>query len=129
MDLQDWRVLVVDDEFDSVQLVTKVLTYYRIDVRMARSGAEGLAILRSFEPVLIIIDLLMPGMDGFELLGQLRADPLTLHLPTIAITAYHSAVVDAHVHKAGFDGYCKKPITSTNLIAEVSQVMRRSSVS
>ena len=89
----DWRVLIVEDEQDSIRMVSKILSHHGIQVHVANNGYECLDALGSLDPTLIVMDLAMPEMDGWETLAALRSDTATSHIPVVAITAYHSANV------------------------------------
>ncbi len=110
MDLSSWHVLVVEDERDSAQVVSEILTHNGIRVDVARNGYECLDMLQEFEPTLIVMDLAMPEMDGWQTLMEIRANPTTAHIPVVAVTAYHSANVAQDALHAGFNAYFSKPL-------------------
>jgi CheY-like chemotaxis protein len=103
-------VLLVEDEYDSAQMIAKILTYHGIEVRVVPGAPEGLTLLAHYHPTLIVTDLAMPGMDGWELLSAIRSDLLLRHIPVVAITAYHSFHVEAEATHFGFNGYFPKPV-------------------
>jgi two-component system, sensor histidine kinase len=103
-------VLLIEDEYDSAQMIAKILTYYGIEVRVARGASEGLTLLTHYHPALIVTDLAMPGMDGWELLSAVRSNLLLRHIPVVAITAYHSFQVEQEATHFGFNGYFPKPV-------------------
>ncbi|MGJ3237829.1 MAG: response regulator [Anaerolineae bacterium] len=113
----NWRVLVVEDEFDSIQMVSKILRHHGAEVHIARTGRECITMLEQLEPTFIIMDLALPEMDGWETLSKIRENEKTAHLPVVAITAYHSVNVEEDAHDAGFDAYFPKPL-ATNLIVD-----------
>jgi CheY-like chemotaxis protein len=124
MHTTNWHILVVEDEFDSLQMVSKILSYHGITVEVAHNGHECLDRLTQFEPTLIITDLAMPGMDGWELLHAVRSDPHTQHIPVVAMTAYDSVgVVDA-AQQAGFDGYLPKPVDPRSLVQHLAAIIQ-----
>ncbi len=116
MAYHNWQVLVVEDEHDSAQVVSQILLFYGAQVHVARNGFECLEVLRHLTPTLIITDLAMPGMDGWQTLGQIRADPATANIPVVAVTAYHSANVAQGALEAGFDAYFPKPLEPTSFM-------------
>jgi len=124
-DPSQWRVLVVEDEYDSIQMVSKILSHHGAEVRVAHDGHECITILRDFSPTLVIMDLALPGMDGWETLRLMRAEPSTAGIPVVAITAYHSVSVEDDAHEAGFNGYLPKPLDMTTLIDTLAKVIRR----
>lgn len=122
MSEQPWSVLLVEDEYDSVQMVSKILSYHGIQVQVARTGAEGLSMLNHYHPTLIVTDLAMPGMDGWEVLSAIRANPATTHIPVVAITAYHSLAVAEEATSFGFDGYFPKPVNPRTFVQALVKV-------
>src|SRR5688572_6359169 len=123
MSAYNWNVLVVEDEYDSIQVMTRVLTHHGATVRVARNGRECLRILKDFTPSIILMDLDMPIMDGWEALAHIRANPTTRHLPVVAITAYHSANVAEDAAQAGFNGYFAKPVSIRSIIPRLEQII------
>lgn len=122
----NWHVLVVEDEYDSIQMVSKILTHHGIQVDIAHNGKECLTTLQHFTPTLIIMDLAMPEMDGWETLSQLRINPNTAHIPTVAITAYHSADVKEDALQAGFNAYFSKPIDPHSFVKDLEELLSES---
>lgn len=123
MNTYTWRVVVVEDEFDSVQMISKILAFHDIEVHIAHHGADCLALLEQFEPTLIVTDLAMPHMDGWQMLAILRANPATRHIPVVAITAYGSADVAEDALKAGFDAYFPKPVDPRTFVQRLAEIM------
>lgn len=119
----DWLVLVVEDEFDSVQMVSKILSFHGIQVVVARNGVECLAYLDHVQPALIITDLAMPEMDGWQTLAALRARPDTRNIPVVAITAYHSVDVAEEAISAGFDAYFAKPVNARTFVPSLEKIV------
>lgn len=119
----NWQVLVVEDEFDSIQMVSKILQHYGAEVHVAHDGHECLAILRDMHPTLVIMDLALPEMDGWETLVHIRANPSTADIPVVAITAYHSVSVADDAVRAGFNAYFAKPLDTRSFITELSKVI------
>jgi CheY-like chemotaxis protein len=110
MNLSELRVLVVEDEYDSAKMVSKILTHSGIQIELANNGYECLNKLEAFDPTIVVMDLAMPEMNGWEALIQMRSNPATAHIPVIAITAFDSVDVAEDAYKAGFDGYFPKPV-------------------
>ncbi|MBC7870038.1 MAG: response regulator [Chitinophagaceae bacterium] len=119
MNTSDWKVVVVEDTYDDVQMVSKILGHYGIQVHITRNGNECIQLLQKFEPTLVLTDLAMPDKDGWETLVAIRSNPKTAHIPVIALTAYHSADVADDAIRAGFDGYFAKPINPTTFIQQL----------
>ena len=117
-----WQVLVVEDEFDSQTMVSKILAHAGMDVMIAQNGNEALDILAKVEPRVVVMDLAMPYRDGWDTLVAMRSDPHTAHIPVIAITAYHSANVAEDARNAGFDAYFAKPFSPALFVERLSEL-------
>ncbi len=119
------RVLIVDDERDFAQTVADYLELKGgFEVEIADSGfAAGLTLGR-FRPSVVLMDILMPDMDGFEVLRMLRSDPALGATPVIACTAYRDASIEDRVRTEGFDGYIEKPIKFERLLDIVEESIR-----
>lgn len=121
MDTSTWRVLVVEDQEDSVQVVSQILEYHGIEVHVARDGQECVEMLNEVEPTLVITDLAMPKMDGWETLAAIRRRPT--YIPVVAVTAYHSVNVAQDALRAGFDAYFPKPIEAASFVRELERIV------
>jgi len=108
-------ILIVDDNPTNLKLVRVLLAGEGYQVRTAADAEEALAVLQSFKPRLILMDLQMPGMDGFELTRRLKADPATGRIVILALTAYAMKGDEERVLAAGCDGYIAKPIDTRAL--------------
>ncbi|HWQ14379.1 MAG TPA: response regulator transcription factor [Roseiflexaceae bacterium] len=117
------HILVVDDDPAVTSLLRRGLSYEGFSVDAASSGAEGLARARQRPPDLAILDIMMPGMDGIEVLRRLRAaEP---HLPVILLTAKDAPTDQVHGLESGADDYVVKPFTFEVLLARVRALLRR----
>ncbi len=123
MDASEWRVLVVEDEYDSITMVSKILSHHGIQVQVAENGYECLEVVVQFDPIIVVMDLAMPEMNGWETLVQLRSNPDTAHIPVVAITAFDSVDVAEDAYKAGFDGYFPKPVSPKNFVEELAAII------
>lgn len=108
--ISKWVVLVVEDDADSLDIMRRLLTFYGATVHGAEHGAAGLALLADIQPTFILLDLSTPVMDGWDMLKHLKADPKTVDIPVIALTAHATPGDKKRVQQAGFDGYIPKPI-------------------
>src|SRR5262245_36895334 len=119
------RILVVDDEKDLVDLISYNLKRNGYDVITADDGATALEFAVSEQPDLVVLDLMLPGVDGMEVAKQLRADPATASIPIVMLTA-KSEEVDVVVGLAlGADDYITKPFSMKILLARLNTVLRR----
>lgn len=118
-DLSDWNVLVVDDEPDNLGVIELVLNFYDAKVRTAADAGECLEQMAADKPTLLLADIQMPGMDGFELLRTVRENETWRDIPIIAITAHAMAGDHERIIAAGFDGYIAKPISAMTLVDEL----------
>lgn len=116
------RVLVVDDERDFAEMVREYLQVKGgLEVEWADSGFQaGLTVAR-FKPDVILMDLMMPDMDGFQVCRMLRDDPDTRHIPVVACTAFGEPNMGQRLEEEGFDGYVEKPVKLDKLLALVKQ--------
>ncbi len=119
-----WCVLVVEDEYDSIQMVSKILRHHGAEVHIAHNGVECLDMLKSLTPDIVIMDLALPEMDGWETLAKIRDNPQTHKLPVVAITAYHSVSVAEDAKDAGFDAYFPKPLNTKGIIQQLGEIVR-----
>jgi two-component system cell cycle response regulator DivK len=103
------RILVVEDDADNRRIVVKVLTVEGYEVLEATDGRSALATARKEHPDLIIMDLAMPGLDGWQAATQLKSDPKVADIPIIALTAFAMRGDEERAREAGCDGYLSKP--------------------
>lgn len=120
------KILVVDDELESVKLVGLMLQRHGYEVTAAQSGAQALAKALSDDPDLMILDVMMPDMDGYEVCRRLRANPVTADLPVIMFTAKTQVDEKVAGFQAGADDYLTKPIHPDELTSHVEAVLLRS---
>jgi len=113
------RILVIEDNPANLELVQYLLQSAGHEVLTAVDGAQGLAMAQRTAPDLVICDLQMPLLDGYEVLRRLRADPITCDLVVIAVTAFSMPGDRERVAVAGFDGYLSKPIEPEQFVATI----------
>ena len=104
-------ILVVEDNERNLKLVRDVLEYAGYDVRVARTGEDGITLAVSEPPDLVLMDLQLPGIDGMEALRRLRESPRTAGIPVVAVTAQAMKQDRERALEAGFNGYIEKPIS------------------
>lgn len=117
------RVLVVDDEPNIVELLSVSLKFQGFEVATATSGQDALRVARDFHPDAFIMDVMMPGMDGFELLPKLRADGHTG--PVLYLTAKDAVEHRIHGLTIGADDYVTKPFSLEEVITRLRVILRR----
>ena len=118
-----WALLIVDDEPDNRDLVAVYFRFLGATVQTAEDGQAGLEQLETFRPTLILLDLSMPKMDGWEMLSVLRKDPLLRQITTIALTAHAMPADKERVRAAGFNGYITKPISLPRLQHDLQKAL------
>lgn len=119
------RVLLIDDEQFYFKLIRSALKAADYDLEYAKSGNEGLAKIPSFNPEMLIVDLKLPEMDGFEILQRLRRDPKFSHTPVIVITAKDELSEKLKAFELGADDYLVKPFQPEELVARMGILARR----
>ncbi|RLC99275.1 MAG: hypothetical protein DRI77_03105 [Chloroflexi bacterium] len=120
------KILIVDDELESVRLVGLMLQRQGYAITAAQSGAQALTKALSENPDLVILDVMMPDMDGYEVCRRLRANPITADLPIIMFTAKTQVDEKVTGFQAGADDYLTKPIHPNELASHVEAVLLRS---
>src|SRR5579862_4843607 len=118
------RVLVVDDIAANVKLLEARLSAEYFDVTTAMSGAEALTICERAECDLVLLDVMMPDMDGFEVCRRLKSSPATHHIPVVMVTALDQPSDRVRGLEAGADDFLTKPIPEPALIARVRSLAR-----
>jgi CheY-like chemotaxis protein len=117
-------ILVVDDDEDNLLLMTYVLEQTSCSVITAVDGMSALSIARAYQPDLILLDILMPYMDGTEVLSQLRKETKTKRIPVIAVTALAIAGDRERLLRSGFNDYLSKPYMLEDIEATVQRYLR-----
>lgn len=118
------RILVVDDIATNVKLLEARLNAEYFDVVTAMSGAEALRVCGAAQCDIVLLDVMMPEMDGFEVCRRLKADPATHHIPVVMVTALDQAADRIRGLEAGADDFLTKPVSDTALLARVRSLVR-----
>ncbi|TVQ61608.1 MAG: diguanylate cyclase [Phycisphaerales bacterium] len=118
------RVLVIDDSKDVHRLLKARLRNEQLDLSHAESGAAGLEAVQQEAPAIVLLDLDMPGMDGFEVLRRLKDDAATIHLPVIVLSGLHSSQDKVTAFDLGAVDYITKPFDLTELRVRVRSALR-----
>lgn len=121
------RVLVVEDNDDNRALVVKILSRHGYEVTEALSGEQALEQVESCVPDLVLMDLNLDGMSGFEATRRLKNDPRLRHIPVVALTAYAMVGDRERALESGCDGYLSKPVDVRRLPEQVREFIERRS--
>ena len=117
------RMLVVDDSATIVALLARMLRQNGYHVLEAGTAEEGIEIARTQLPELIFLDIVLPGMDGFACLRQLRRDPYTRDIPVIMISGNEQATEQFYVQRIGADDFMKKPFSRAEVFARIERLL------
>ena len=124
VDLPPVRLLVVDDEPDIVELLSASLRYAGYDVATATNGREALDLAGSFRPDLVLLDVMMPGIDGFTVLSRMRGEGH--QVPVLFLTARDATEDKVRGLTTGADDYVTKPFSLSEVLARIQAILRRS---
>jgi two-component system response regulator VicR len=120
------RILCIDDEKEIIDLIRLILNRKGYDVAGAVGGEEGLAKARSWKPDLVLLDLMMPDMDGWEVFHRIRADAALAEIPVIVVTARAQSIDRVlGLHVARVNDYISKPFTPQDLVESVERVLAK----
>lgn len=120
------QIIYIEDEQDMIDLVRLILNRKGYEVKGANGGREGLDLIRASSPDLVLLDLMMPDMDGWDVYQQLKADEATRTIPVIVITAKAQNIDKVlGIHIAKVDDYICKPFSPQQLIDSVESVVSR----
>lgn len=117
------RVLVVDDYSDAREMYSEYLSVAGFDVTEAANGMEALQCAADMRPDIILMDLSLPVMDGWEATRRLKADRRTAHIPVVALTGHALADISVGAMKAGCDAFVTKPCLPEDLVKEIYKVL------
>jgi two-component system cell cycle response regulator DivK len=118
--MEQKTVLYVEDNYHNRRIVRKILESRGYTVVEAEDGVSGLSMIRELKPPLILMDIGLPGIDGLELVGLVKADKALSHIPVIALTASAMAGDRERFLAAGCDDYLSKPVQAMELIKMVT---------
>jgi DNA-binding response OmpR family regulator len=119
------NILVIEDDWIVGRTISRTLQGDEFKVTIANTGVEGLKTSRRYPPDLVILDVIMPGMDGFTVCKEIRADPLLADIPILFLTAKAKEEDRIEGFKAGADDYLAKPFNIDELILRVRAILRR----
>jgi CheY-like chemotaxis protein len=117
-------ILIIEDNLANMQLMVYLLQAFGHTTIEKVDGEAGLAVIDRQLPNIILCDMQLPGMDGYAVARQLKANPHTAAIPLVAVTAYAMVGDQEKVLGAGFDGYIAKPITPETFVEQVEAFLR-----
>lgn len=124
MDHQTKKIVYVEDELEMIDLVKLILSRKGYEVIGAAGGREGLDIIREVVPDLVLLDLMMPDIEGWDVYQQIRADDNTKHIPVIVVTAKAQNIDKVlGLHIAKVNDYISKPFSPQDLVTSVEKVL------
>jgi CheY-like chemotaxis protein len=115
------RVLYVEDDAEHCLMLSNILTSQGFTVETARNGLEGVEKARVWQPDVILLDLLLPHMDGFGVMVSLKEDPTTQNIPILVISAWPTADNRKRVQVAGAQGFIAKPFQTQELVNAIRE--------
>ena len=116
-------ILIVEDEPRNLKLIRDLLQASGYLTLEATDGAQGIELAKAHKPDLILMDIMMPNMDGFEATKILKADAETRNIPIIALTSYAMKGDEEKIREAGCDGYITKPIDTKEFLKKVAEYL------
>jgi two-component system cell cycle response regulator DivK len=118
------RILVVEDQEDNRKIMRDLLAASGYTSIEATTGDQGLAMAEREVPDLILMDIQLPGLDGYEVTRRIKANPALKHIPIIAVTSYALSGDDQKAFAAGCDGYVTKPFSPRQLLAKIREYLK-----
>lgn len=117
------RILVIEDQEDNRRIVRDLFTSVGYEIIEAVNGEEGVSAAATHVPDLILMDIQLPGIDGYEATRQIKANPDLQHIPIIAVTSYALSGDDVKAYEAGCNGYVAKPFSPRSLLAKIREYL------
>ena len=118
------RILLVEDQEDGRRIVRDLLAASDYALIEAKTGEEGLALAEQERPDLILMDIQLPGLDGYEVTRRIKANPTLNHIPIIAVTSYALSGDEQKAYAAGCDDYVAKPFSPRALMAKIREYLK-----
>jgi two-component system, cell cycle response regulator DivK len=118
-------ILVVEDQEDNRQILRDLLGNAGLRMIEAHDGEQALTVARSERPNLILMDIQLPILDGYEATSSIKRDPELKHIPVIAVTSYALSGDEERAREAGCDAYVAKPYSTRHLLAKIGQFLER----
>jgi len=118
------RILVIEDQEDNRRIVRDLLASAGYEMIEAATGEEGVAQAEATTPDLILMDIDLPGMNGYEATRRVKSNPALRRIPIIAVTSYALSGDDAKAYEAGCDAYVTKPFSPRALLAKIREYLK-----
>jgi two-component system, cell cycle response regulator DivK len=116
-------ILVVEDQEDNRRIMRDLLTSVDYEVMEAATGEDGVTAAETHRPDLILMDIQLPGLDGYEATRQIKANPDLAHIPIIVVTSYALSGDDVKAFEAGCNAYVSKPFSPRELLAKIREYL------
>jgi two-component system, cell cycle response regulator DivK len=123
-DIKDWVILIIDDQEDNLVVSSMALSFQGAQVQTASNALDGIDKMLKIRPTLVLMDLSMPRIDGWEALRMIRGNPDTASIPVVALTAHAMGGDKERILQAGFNGYIAKPFEVYALADGIRQILR-----
>ena len=117
------RILLIEDQEDNRRIVRDLLTSVGFDLIEAVTGEDGVALADKHRPDLILMDVLLPGLNGYDATRLIKAKPELRQIPIIAVTSYALSGDDIKAREAGCDAYISKPFSPRELLAKIREFL------
>lgn len=115
------KILIVDDEPDVVALIQRALEMERFETVVAYDGISALDLIETENPSLVLLDIMMPMMSGYEVCQQIKSNPHTKHIPVLLVTSAHNEMTRKNAQTSGAQGLLIKPFVAAELVAQVQR--------
>ncbi|MCX9084981.1 MAG: response regulator [Candidatus Methanoperedens sp.] len=115
------KILIIEDNEMNLYLLTFIVKKHGYEITTARDGKEGIEMALRIKPDLILLDIQLPGIDGYTVARELRKNPVTVNIPIVAVTAFAMEGDREKALDAGCSGYIPKPIDPTQFMKQVEQ--------
>lgn len=122
--MSNFKILCIEDNQQTQRMLTFLLTKAGFEVIAADDGRQGIEKAKAWRPALILVDMMMPGMSGSEVIRTLRADPVTKDVPMLVLSAYDDEALIEEARAAGADDYLPKTISPTDLIQVIDDYLK-----
>jgi len=122
--MSSFKILCVEDSRETQRMLTFLLTKAGYEVITADDGRHGIEKAKAWRPALILVDMMMPGITGAEVIRRLRADPVNRNVPMLVLSAYDDAALVEEARAAGADGYLTKTISAQELIQVIDDYLK-----